>query len=844
MAPADNTPDFDSMSPEEIMAWMETLAKRQGVKSEELTTSADVDIPIIDPDSVVIDEPGYVPYGEERPTKPASPPPVRQEPPLAAQSPRPTEAPFPPPTQAPRPFSAPPPRPQAQQPDEQGPARPLSPLTPRPSAPPPSGLNPLRPPSTPPTRPMPTAPSTPQRSTPDFTPRTPTPLNPPAAPRQTSEFTPRPPVQPAAQTSPPRQTSEFSSRPPSPPAAQTPPSSQPPTRPVPTTPPQNPRTAFEPPKWLTSRPLTAPLTPPAPPAPTQQPAWQQAKPPVENKSEPEPAQPVSGDTDAMAWLESLAADQGDSMFNLDLSSLMEPPVAEDEPAPSVNPVAWLQNLSGTQAEDDSTAVFARIEAPEPVKESPPPVSAADVPTVADPFASGVDPMAWLENLARRQGAKDEELTTTVSMDIPVPQNPVIDEPGYNPFSFDAPVERRRPQPEQTPFTLENADTWPDADEQPAASAQADDVSAIERAISEGTVSPEQMHTYLEHQTDIYVDELASDVETADEDTPPVPAELPDWLLEQVGAPPVDLTSTPVAEVPDETGVFDDMPEWLREDANQSDNLNLMGIFDDIPDAEDSQSLKTDPEFAGYTIEIDRNDPWVEAFEAEQEDGLPDITELPDWYVQNLNDPERVAAVEQMVNAPALAEAALPVETELTLGQPVDLPAWMSPASAAEEPAFVSDMPDWLLEIDAASIEPEEIPDWLNDNIDEAEAEDDLFAPVAPPVVVTPEPVRAAPPVQPKPEPIAAATAQRATASADLQTARAHADSGNVESSVAHYEALIRVNKELDQVVDDLTRLSKVHRGNPAVHRVLGDGLMRQGKLQAALDVYREALNQL
>jgi hypothetical protein len=31
---------------------------------------------------------------------------------------------------------------------------------------------------------------------------------------------------------------------------------------------------------------------------------------------------------------------------------------------------------------------------------------------------------------------------------------------------------------------------------------------------------------------------------------------------------------------------------------------------------------------------------------------------------------------------------------------------------------------------------------------------------------------------------------------------------------------------------------------PAVYRVLGDGLMRQGKLQLALDTYRKALNQL
>lgn len=58
----ENMPDFDSMTPEEMMAWMEALAKRQGA-TEGLTTSADMEVPEIDPNSVQIDEPGYIPYG-------------------------------------------------------------------------------------------------------------------------------------------------------------------------------------------------------------------------------------------------------------------------------------------------------------------------------------------------------------------------------------------------------------------------------------------------------------------------------------------------------------------------------------------------------------------------------------------------------------------------------------------------------------------------------------------------------------------------------------------------------------------------------------------------------------
>ncbi|MDZ4770101.1 MAG: hypothetical protein SGJ24_13310, partial [Chloroflexota bacterium] len=78
----------------------------------------------------------------------------------------------------------------------------------------------------------------------------------------------------------------------------------------------------------------------------------------------------------------------------------------------------------------------------------------------------------------------------------------------------------------------------------------------------------------------------------------------------------------------------------------------------------------------------------------------------------------------------------------------------------------------------------------------------------------------------------------------LQGARDLEQGGDLESSLAEYEALIRANVGVDAVVDDLSQLLRSYRTVPAVYRVLGDGLMRQGKLQQALNTYREALNQL
>src|SRR5512138_2857065 len=68
----------------------------------------------------------------------------------------------------------------------------------------------------------------------------------------------------------------------------------------------------------------------------------------------------------------------------------------------------------------------------------------------DPLG-GMDPMAWLESLAARQGAKPEELVTAANLDIPLPPaDTVIDEPGYTPgyeTSKPAPAKAEAPAPQ-------------------------------------------------------------------------------------------------------------------------------------------------------------------------------------------------------------------------------------------------------------------------------------------------------------------------------------------------------------------------------------------------------------
>src|SRR5262249_2013724 len=91
--------------------------------------------------------------------------------------------------------------------------------------------------------------------------------------------------------------------------------------------------------------------------------------------------------------------------------------------------------------------------PEPARAEQP--KSEPVPASADPFG-GMDPMAWLESLAARQGAKAEELVTAHNLDVPLPPpDAVIDEPGYvdyDPFGGGAPSRVSEPSKASTPPT--------------------------------------------------------------------------------------------------------------------------------------------------------------------------------------------------------------------------------------------------------------------------------------------------------------------------------------------------------------------------------------------------------
>jgi hypothetical protein len=315
-----------------------------------------------------------------------------------------------------------------------------------------------------------------------------------------------------------------------------------------------------------------------------------------------------------------------------------------------------------------------------------------------------------------------------------------------------------------------------------------------------------------------------------------------------------------------------MPDWLKADAEEDED----GIFAPAEQDREMQAVSQvmpDGEQKSITEElaVDTSDPWVEAFELERTEGMADINTIPDWYAERLEGtgvPQPVASVSASapVSPATLAEASLLPETELQPGEPEALPDWLaagtleiaevSEATPAEMPdwlkeqmpvaetsaALSEELPDWLKE--AEVVPAEEVPDWLKDTLSTDEHIAILEPP--PPSISPMRPPVPATVTDPFASPVPVPAVARIDVAAALASARTKLSDGDVDASLTDYEAVVRANAELDAVATDLSKLidDKKHKENPAIYRVLGDSLMRQGKLQAALDTYRKALNLL
>ncbi len=871
MSPADNTPDFDSMSPEEMMAWMETLAKRQGVDNETLTTSADLSIAEIDPDSVEVED-NYIPYGmtqEQWAVKKAEEDAERA----------------------------------AKLANQQTAEPPLPPEPVPPSAATASGEPDFD--SMSPEEMMAWMESLAKRQGVDSEELT------TAADMTIAEIDPDS-VEVEDNYIPYGMTQE--------------------------------QWAVKKAEEDTER--AAKL------------ANQQQDAATSDLELPDLGQPLDleGETEVVATTKDTPSEQIEmdisslseeisDLPDIDLSDLGEeldeidlgidldslgldglddlaaqldvPDLEADDPVATEDPMDWLDSLA-----DEPTAI---------VEEDTNPV--VEISSIADPTEADVDPIEWLESLAKEQGASEDEFITDAALEVPTTVDADEATGGYIDYAFedaDASDEVELPelstvdaidalditdpddpvawleglassQGSDTTFDIADDDfieeevVINEPEEEPVA--EAIDVDIINRLNQAEDVSPQDMENWMANlleQGATREDAPPDYVDVEEEDEPVIEANIPDWLIDQVGPPP-DMNATkeearepehPTAEAeldPEIEALFDvdveeledtpEIPDWIGDDG--SDTVEEIDIPDWLQETDESIFVDEEPAVVASTVSpgsddlVDATDPWVEAFEIEREQNLRNTNTVPPWYAEALGmdiPADAPAQVEPATPiAPSLQPGNLVPETSLSVGEPEAVPDWLSDVAATQpgaEPVVTLEPQHeatWL-EADEMAVVEEGVPDWLADDsgdqpfvdntedieipawLSEADLEKTDMVPdwLLETVEGGTQPSTEVPPA---PQPVLAADIDVVTT---LQSARRKVEGGDIDDALQDYEAIVLANSELETVIDDLSKLVKqdTYKETAPIHRVLGDGLMRLGRLQEALDTYRKALNLL
>jgi hypothetical protein len=278
---------------------------------------------------------------------------------------------------------------------------------------------------------------------------------------------------------------------------------------------------------------------------------------------------------------------------------------------------------------------------------------------------------------------------------------------------------------------------------------------------------------------------------------------------------------------------------------------------------------------------DEVDSWAEALDEEYERKVAGDESIPDWYMEALERAEADRPQTGMLPASVVEEIenASPVVESKTATS--DMPDWLRETSNIEEEvaALPGDVPDWLRTMadESTGTAPvisapatsdsnnwltegvtetavADLPDWLREAAPATPEPEPEPAPVmrtpepppAPRPEPQPEPVRQRPPEPTRPEPVRTAPVGSASPEAHgrLSQARQAVSGSQLNEGLSHYQSLVDRAELLEETRGDLRQLIEQNPKEPRLRRLLGDTHMRLGDLQAALDTYRSALDQL
>ena len=422
-------------------------------------------------------------------------------------------------------------------------------------------------------------------------------------------------------------------------------------------------------------------------------------------------------------------------------------------------------------------------------------------------------------------------------------------------------------------------------------ALAEEAFTGEAAVPDGEEVPTWLHGPREEGTEEPVQameppeipeaEAAPGEEAAPAEAAPVEEEeIPAWLriLREEGLEEPTLEEVPAEEVVAEAEVpeaevapaeavpveEEEIPAWLR--ILQEEGLEEPTL-EEVPAAEEVVAEAEVPEAEAalaeaVPVEEEEMPAWLRIL---REEGLeePTLEEVP---------AEEVVVEAEVPEAEVAPAEAVPVEEE-------KIPAWLrilreeeleevpvEEVLAAEEVVAEAEVPEAEVALaEAVPVEEEEIPAWLRilreEELEEVPVEEVPAEAVELPEVeevpiaveaVAEEVPEEAVPLKPElveaPSTIAECQARLEIEPKDYDTrlslARAYHKEGDREAAFDQYGKLIRSGRLIEMVIKDLERASREAPDQSTMWQLLGDAYVKAGRLQKALESYREALARL
>ena len=392
---------------------------------------------------------------------------------------------------------------------------------------------------------------------------------------------------------------------------------------------------------------------------------------------------------------------------------------------------------------------------------------------------------------------------------------------------------------------------------------------IEQALARGELSGEQELAWLKRQAtrlaaarDAGEGIDSSGIVEAEPASPS--AELPPWIAEM--RPLEEISETEAAALLDLESAEPEVPSWwagmaeVDEAAEPAEPEGGPLVAEQEPLAAEAAGVEeSDLGLPALDLPSEVVDESYTGSEQASEDAYGEVSAVEAEGAEPVAEP----VVEGEEGEPVLQQAV-----------PVDMPAWLLDEEEIETPAFQdADAPAWLRDVADRETPAAEEHVWLESPLEveapEAEADADWLREFDRGAVAELRWEEAAPPPEVSPareEPAAVARSRRALfpppdseqlAAYRQRLAEAPEDHANrialaralwaldeVQDSFAQYEALIETGQYLPDVVNDLSAFVEDHPGETRIHRMLGDAYLRRGRLKEALYSYRKALEQL